>query len=532
MDSLTMWVTSLGGLGIFLLGMIVMTDGLRALAGDQLKSQLMRYTRTPTSGAAMGATCTAILQSSSATTVAAVGFVSAELMQFHNALGIIFGANLGTTITGWLVAVVGFKLKLGLLALPLILVGAILKLFASNRIASSGLALSGFGLIFVGISMLQQGMGGLQQVFDFSQLPGDNWLGILQLVAIGAIFTIITQSSSAGVAAALTALYADLIVWQQAAALVIGMDIGTTVTAAMATIGSAANARRTGLSHVIFNLCTGVLAILLIAPYRETMEWLAPGLIDQEPELSLVGFHTFFNLLGVLIVLPLTPLFSRLMYQLVKKQSSSLTAGLDPVLLSDPIVALNAAQESAISELNTLLRHATGVLGEDSKAKNEELCDLPQLQQALNETHEYLDRITTENPSQLARLKSLFHTLDHLQRLHERFEEEEDRAITIRSTESLQQFHHYLSSELPAIFQDARNRSWMDAYIRANRGHQQLESDASRYREQVADAMARGLIEVPEGTDQLEAIRWSRRVSQHISRTCYHLQRASLATAD
>lgn len=123
-----------GGLGLFLLGMIIMTDGLRSLAGDMIRNALMRFTRSPVTGAAAGAVTTAILQSSSATTVAAVGFVGAGLMTFPESLGIIFGANIGTTITGWMVALLGFKLQLGIIVLPIILVGAILKLFFNDAL--------------------------------------------------------------------------------------------------------------------------------------------------------------------------------------------------------------------------------------------------------------------------------------------------------------------------------------------------------------------------------------------------------------
>jgi phosphate:Na+ symporter len=152
--------------------MIVMTDGLRALAGNAMRTALMRFTRTPLSGAITGAVTTAILQSSSATTVATVGFVGAGLISFSAALGIIFGANVGTTVTGWLVAILGVKLKLGTVILPLIFIGTSLKLFAQERVARLGYAIAGFGLIFVGITTLQEAMGGLQGVISPAQLPG------------------------------------------------------------------------------------------------------------------------------------------------------------------------------------------------------------------------------------------------------------------------------------------------------------------------------------------------------------------------
>ena len=143
-----------GGLGLFLLGMVILTSGLKELAGDTIRRMIAKFTKNLPSGIATGAIVTGILQSSSATTVTAVGFASAGLLSLSQSLGIVFGANLGTTVTGWIVAVFGFKLKLGQVAFPLILVGTLMHLFARKRIAAAGLALAGFGLIFVGIDSL------------------------------------------------------------------------------------------------------------------------------------------------------------------------------------------------------------------------------------------------------------------------------------------------------------------------------------------------------------------------------------------
>ncbi len=256
-----------GGLGIFLLGMIIMTDGLKALAGGTIHRWLMRFTKSPLSGAATGAVGTAILQSSSATTVAAVGFVAAGLMEFSQALGIIFGANVGTTVTGWIVALFGFKLKITALAMPLVLVGALTKLLGRGGVGRVGYAIAGFGLIFVGIGLMQEGMEGFRHLVSFADLPADTWYNRLQLFFLGMLFTLVTQSSSAGVAATLTALYAGLVTFEQAAVLVVGMDVATAVTAVIASIGSSVQAKRTGFSHLIYNFFTGAMALLLVTPY-------------------------------------------------------------------------------------------------------------------------------------------------------------------------------------------------------------------------------------------------------------------------
>lgn len=241
----------LGGLGLFLLGIIILTDGLRTLAGDAMRSALIRFTHSPLSGATTGIVTTAILNSSSVTTVAAVGFVSAGLISFPASLGIIFGANIGTTITGWIVVLFGFKLQVVNIMVFFLLVGVLLRLLAKNRLATFGYTLSGFSIVFVGIAMMQQGMGAFSEVITLELLPSDTLLGRLKLVAFGIIFTAITQSSSAGVATALTALFAGAINFEQAAALVIGMDVGTTITAALASMDCPIVARRTDRKSVV-----------------------------------------------------------------------------------------------------------------------------------------------------------------------------------------------------------------------------------------------------------------------------------------
>ena len=150
---------AIGGLGLFLIGIIILTNGLRDLAGDAMRSALMRFTHSPVSGALTGSITTAILQSSSATTVAAIGFVGAGLISFSESLGIIFGANIGTTVTGWIVVLLGFKLQIVNIMMLFVLLGALLRLFAKNRLATFGYTLAGFSIIFVGIAMMQQGMG-------------------------------------------------------------------------------------------------------------------------------------------------------------------------------------------------------------------------------------------------------------------------------------------------------------------------------------------------------------------------------------
>ena len=505
-----------------------MTDGLRALAGSAIRAALIRFTHSPLSGAVTGAMSTAILQSSSATIVATVGFVGAGLITFTASLGIIFGANIGTTITGWLVALLGFKLKLGTVILPVILVGAILRLFGKGRAATIGYALAGFGLIFVGITLMQQGMAGLTDIITPATLPADTFVGRLQLVGFGILFTIITQSSSAGVAAALTALFAGAITFEQAAALVIGMNVGTTVTAVMATIGSSVAARRTGLSHVAYNLFTASAALILLTPYTLLWESLSAGSLTNNAEIALVAFHTSFNTLGVMIILPFTSRFARMVERLVPERKLSYTGRLGEGLLEQPALALTAVQASIHDEFLALLRHVNAILGDNLMGRR---ADLSELQNALDETHAYVDRIHLHETkgAEWERMLGIVHTLDHMQRLHERCEEEEDRAITARESLELSDYSRILVETINGIFNDIETKSWAEATQRATRTAAHIHDQVEPLREAIMAKIARGEINVPEGTLRLEAIRWLKRVSKHIARVMQHYSDAELA---
>ena len=232
--------------------------------------------------------------------------------------------------------------------MPLIFVGMVMRLFGVDRVRHAGLAIAGFALIFVGISTLQQGMSAYEGLVTPADFPSDTLTGRLQLVAIGIAITLVTQSSSAGVATALTAVYTGTISFPQAAALVIGMDVGTTVTAALATIGGSAATRRTGYSHVVYNLMTAAGALLLLSPYTWSWEAIAPGALARHAELALVGFHSLFNLLGVMFVLPFANQFANLMNRLVPTPADPLIDRLDRQLLAHPTAALDSVSRTLV----------------------------------------------------------------------------------------------------------------------------------------------------------------------------------------
>ena len=349
-------IGALGGLGLFLMGMTVMSEALRALAGSRLRAWLLRFTRTPWSGALIGAATTAALQSSSATTVATVGFVQAGLISFPSSLGIIFGANVGSTGLGWLVALLGIKLDLARLMLPLVLVGAGLRLLGRSRQALVGQALAGFALLFVGIGALQQALAGQGLLLDPGRFDAASTGGRLQLLLLGLLSTVITHSSGAGVATTLAAMAAGAIALPQACALVIGMDLGTTVTALMASLGASLSARRTAAAHVIFNLLTALAAFLLLPAYLALLQWLWPAGATRDPEFALTAFHSGLNLLGVLLVLPLTAPFAALIRRLVRSGPGRSIDELADTPPADPLLALSQARAALVPCLLELLR--------------------------------------------------------------------------------------------------------------------------------------------------------------------------------
>ncbi|WDE01438.1 Na/Pi cotransporter family protein [Thalassomonas actiniarum] len=506
--------------------MIIMTEGLHALAGPAMRRALKTFTRSPYSGAATGAVCTAILQSSSATTVAAVGFVGAGLISFSGALGIIFGANIGTTITGWLVVLLGFKLKLGTLILPVIFLGAILKLFARKHLASLGLSMAGFGLIFVGITMMQQGMAGVENLLTPAQFPPDNFTGRLKLVALGILITVITQSSSAGVAAALTALYAGAVNFNQAAALVIGMDVGTTITALMATIGTSGGARRTGWAHVVYNLLTAIAALLLLTPYTWAWQYFAPGQLQVNGEIALVAFHTFFNGTGVLLVLPFSEHFARLMMKIVPDVSSPYTRQLETSLLSDPSIAVNAVFSSSQLQLIDLIIHIKRLLAQNLDAS---MSDLAALQTALAKTRSFVDRIHLEqtNQAEWSKLLAMIHFLDHLHRLHHRCDEEVFQVKSLVSLQQLANIRPDVLQHLESLVVHLQHERWHQAHQLARDLRLQLTEQLGPVRNKIMTDIALGKITVPRATEYMEALRWLQRITNHLARSVYHCREFS-----
>ncbi|MXN65640.1 Na/Pi cotransporter family protein [Stappia sp. GBMRC 2046] len=518
-------LTIFGGVGLFLVGMTMMTDGLRRLAGIALRNVLARYTKSPASGAVTGAVTTAILQSSSATTVTVVGFVGAGLLTFPQALGVIFGANIGTTITGWLVALIGFKLKIGLLALPLVFVGALMRFLARGKACHAGWALAGFGLLFVGIDTMQQAMSAYEGMATPSDFPPDTVLGRLELVLLGVVITMITQSSSAGVATALVALSAGAISLPQAAAMVIGMNVGTTFTAALATVGGSAAMRQTAFAHIVYNVVTGVIAYFLLPVYASLASTLQGGEIG-DGQITLVAFHTLFNCLGLLLALPLARPFARLVQRLVPDHHPPLVTHLDRRLLSEPQAAVDAASATARDISRAVLELLERTLDPKRMATPDQE-SLRIIDDAVQTTRGYIEQIRTGDDIQAPHRRHIdcMHALDHLGRMTNRLTQTE-RIRTLRKDSRLRRLAGLLCGYTRILETsdsdeelETRLANLDDLFVRQNR----------LFRERLFNSAAHRKVEADEAILRLDAMRWLSRMAHHLHRLTVHLDRALAA---
>jgi phosphate:Na+ symporter len=363
--------TLIGGLGVFLLAIGMISDGLKLAAGDKLKEILQHWTTTRLHGIASGVLVTAVVQSSSAVTIATIGFVNAGLLTLGQSLGVIYGANVGTTMTGWIVAAIGFDFRIEALALPMVGVGMFARMLRQNtRVGDLGVAIAGFGLFFMGIDLMKDAFESIAGRLDVTAVGIDGVFGTLGYVLAGFVMTVMTQSSSAAIAITLTAATGGLLALDAAAAIVIGTNVGTTSTAAFAVIGATSNARRVAAAHVIFNFVTGAVALILLP----IMLWIvgATGTLlglNDIPAVSLALFHTIFNVLGVALMVPFTARLSAFLNTKFTTQAELLSRPqfLDSNVLATPALALEAVNRElgrALVEMRELvlstLRSRTG----------------------------------------------------------------------------------------------------------------------------------------------------------------------------
>lgn len=323
-------LTLVGSLGLFLYGMKLMSESLQKVAGEKMRSILAAMTTNPLSRVITGILITSIIQSSSATTVMIVSFVNAGLMNLTQAVGVIMGANIGTTFTAWIISLLGFKSDISVLAIPIIGIAFPLMFLKRRQLRSLGDLLIGFALLFMGLAFLKSSVPDLAenpQILEFlSNYTDLGYISIILFVIIGTILTVVIQSSSATMALTLVMCSEGWIPFELAGAMILGENIGTTITANLAAIVANVSAKRAARAHMLFNIFGVVWVLVLYRPFLNLIAFTTTHVFNMDSPfesfgsvaISLSLFHTFFNVINTLILIWFTPLMVKLVTKMVK----------------------------------------------------------------------------------------------------------------------------------------------------------------------------------------------------------------------
>ncbi len=328
------------GVAIFLFGIMALEDGFRRFSGGILERFLRHSTDRLWKALNFGIITTALMQSSSLVSVLVISFLSAGLIQLAAGIGIIFGANLGTTVSVWLVAGFGLKVNLSAYAMPMLAFGVVMIFQKSPTWKGIGWVLAGVGFLFLGIHYMKEGFDTYSESIDLSAYAIPGFKGLLLYILLGIVATVIMQSSSAMLALTVTALAAHQITYENALALSIGANMGTTVTAILGSIGANIAGKRLAGAHLIFNFITGLIAIVFIQQFLIAVEWIsdAMGISPDNYALRIAVFHTLFNLLGIILMLPFVNSLVRLLERLLRAPET---------IIKKPKYLNDAALESA-----------------------------------------------------------------------------------------------------------------------------------------------------------------------------------------
>ena len=390
--------TIVAGIAIFLIGMVFMEDGFKLFSGGILEKVLEKSTKTVPKAVATGFFATAIVQSSSLLTIIVISFLSAELISLSGAIGVIFGSNIGTTTTAWIVSAFGVKIKIAHYAMPMLIFGVIFRFNDNKSYQGLGNVLVGLGFVFLGIGYMKDGFEHLKEGLDLAQFAIDGYLGVLVYIFIGAVATVVIQSSSATMALIITALATGQIEYTNALALAIGANIGTTVTAIIGSLSSNANGKRLAVAHFIFNIVTGFIAILFLYQLADIVDYLSVliGIGETDYAMKLALFHTIFNIIGVLAVSPFTNRLVKFLKGLFKeaKQEIQRAQYLDSVVTVIP----EAAIKSLHKEVSHLYDDTTDALIQALSLNKNHIYgkDNNDLDSIIEKSHEMVDINTHE----------------------------------------------------------------------------------------------------------------------------------------
>ena len=498
----------LGALGLILLGMDWLSKGLKAAAGRALMQFLERSTQKSWQGLLFGTAATVAVQSSTVITVTTIGFVNAGILSLQNAAFVIYGSNVGTSLTGWFVALVGMQFKIDALAMPLIGVGALLKLFAkSARRQGFGEALVGFGLFFLGLAYLKDSFDTVFVDIEFSLLSELGVWGLLLGVLIGTLLTVVMQASIAVLALVITATSTGVIPLSVAAAFVIGANLGTTSTAIISTLAATAKAKRLAMLHVIFNVVTGIAAIIILTPLLWFINLLQNALFhDPNPALSLALFHTLFNILGVLLMWPLTSRLVLFLNSRFRAQKAGQLRVLDASSLSIPAVAIKTLSMESL-RVGQLISSQALLLSQGKTLSSQSIEQIRQLQ---SEISHYL---TLLGKSQLAEQES--------QALNELIKNQLRLEMTLQLLPELaEQAERDPQAFVPeqTLWQQLSSAHWPDAAQQIRSCYRDLMRQRQKLKEQLYLLVLTERLSNDSGGDQLLRFAELRRFNQQLTR--------------
>ena len=340
--------TIAAGVAILLFGMIMLEEGFRVFTKGPLQNLLKKATDKLYKSIGVGALVTALIQSSSLVSVITISFISAGLISLSGGLGLIFGANIGTTATAWLVAGFGLKIKISALAMPMLVFGIIFSFQKKASLKGIGNVLAGLGFFFLGVHYMKEGFDVFKEYIDLTQYAVPGFLGVIIYTGVGILITTILQSSSATLALILTALAAGQIEYENALALAIGANVGTTITAVLGSLSSNVAGKRLAGAHLIFNVVTGLVALAFIYPLANLVNILSEvfGISSTDYTLKLALFHTIFNIIGVLLMIPFIKKLEKILLRFFKEEEEKDIH--EPKYLNESVLEFPASAISAL----------------------------------------------------------------------------------------------------------------------------------------------------------------------------------------
>lgn len=447
------------GVAIFLFGMLFLEEGFQAFTGGVLERILAKSTSSLWKAVSVGTVTTSLMQSSTLVTIITISFLSAGLLNLTAGIGIIFGANIGTTTGAWLVAGLGLKVKISAYAMPMLVFGIILILQRSRTLKGIGSILAGLGFLFLGIHYMKEGFEAFRTSIDLASLAMGGFIGVLVYSLLGVVTTVIMQSSNATLVLIITALAAQQLSYENALALAIGANIGTTITALVGAMSSNHQGKRLARAHFIFNLVTGAIAIAFINQFMMGVELVSEflNIAEDNYTLKLAVFHTLFNLTGVVVMLPFIKCLVRFLEKIVRAKAPNVAEPefLSEVVLEVPSTTIEAVRKEVLHLYDSALEIVTHGLSFDQRELEK---DPDSLEEILTESRAVIELDVDE--AYLTKVKALHSAIiEFISRAHPQldsnqadqlFELRNAAVLIVQCVKDIKHLHKNMSRYIPS----------------------------------------------------------------------------------